>query len=874
MMSANPTTRVLAIEDDLGLSRLIQRRLERAGYDVECAFSAEDGLQRWAEGGFQVLLTDHILPNKTGLDVLRALAEQGDMPPVVMITGGGSEHVAVEALKLGASEYIVKDTAGNFLDLLPTVLEQVLRQAQVRQEHRAAVEALRTSEDRYRSVVEDQTDLIFRADIQGSITFANPAFRRFFDFPAGMPEIPLEASPFAADRMRLMQLAAQLTPENATASIEQHIQDKHLGEHRINWTFRGIFDPSGTLIEVQGVGWDITERYAMEEQLRQSELKLRTLFQRSNDFLFLTDETGRITNWNAAGEALTGFSINDVQGKYIWDIQYQLIHPENRSPEKYQKVYAALSRLLTLDESEYSGKIVESELHAKDGSTRISQQKITVIPTQKGRTLFGIIRDITEYARAARELRERDLRLRMIAENILDVICETDLNGMLRYVSPSSLTVFGCLPETLLGMSVQRFFAHTDQPDFGSFLAQVSSQNIPGKIEHHFQRPDGSLIWLESIASPLKNEAGALAGIVINSRDITQRKEAEESLRVLNQELSTWVSELEHRNSEVTTINEMGEMLQSCQSWPDAFQVVSRYAQRLFPSQAGALFSYTESKEWMEAAVSWGSPQQTGLSFGPQDCWALRRGRVHRLDPAHSPLFCAHSQKPAPGEAALHSICIPLIAQTESLGIFYLELAPGQSLNHWEALAVMVADRIALALANLGLRVTLHEQAIRDPLTKCFNRRFMEATLEREVTSAQRHERPLALIMLDIDHFKHFNDHFSYAAGDALLVELADLLLQNVRSSDVVCRYGGEEFMLILLESNLDNALRRASEIQILIRNLRIIHRGQPLGAVTVSLGVASFPQHGTTGEELLRSVDTALHHAKNTGRDRISIAE
>jgi diguanylate cyclase (GGDEF)-like protein len=189
-------------------------------------------------------------------------------------------------------------------------------------------------------------------------------------------------------------------------------------------------------------------------------------------------------------------------------------------------------------------------------------------------------------------------------------------------------------------------------------------------------------------------------------------------------------------------------------------------------------------------------------------------------------------------------------------------------------LAVTVAEQFALALANVRLRETLRGQSIRDPLTGLFNRRYMEETLERELRRAERERRPLSLILLDIDRFKDFNDSFGHEAGDAVLASLGALLRNASRAGDVACRYGGEEFVLILPEATLPDARRRAEEIREGIRGLRVTHGGRLLEGVRCSMGVAAYPEHGEVGGALLRATDAALYRAKREGRDQVALAE
>jgi diguanylate cyclase (GGDEF)-like protein/PAS domain S-box-containing protein len=170
----------------------------------------------------------------------------------------------------------------------------------------------------------------------------------------------------------------------------------------------------------------------------------------------------------------------------------------------------------------------------------------------------------------------------------------------------------------------------------------------------------------------------------------------------------------------------------------------------------------------------------------------------------------------------------------------------------------------ALAEAE-GLRRELREQAIRDPLTGLFNRRFLEETLDREVARATRAKSSLGVVMLDLDKFKLLNDTFGHSAGDVVLREVGHLLRENVRAADVACRYGGDEFIIVMPDTTPGNAARKGSLLLDMLR-----HKPSPL---EYSMGVVSFPAHGATGAELLRAADAALYRAKQAGGGRIVVA-
>lgn len=202
----------------------------------------------------------------------------------------------------------------------------------------------------------------------------------------------------------------------------------------------------------------------------------------------------------------------------------------------------------------------------------------------------------------------------------------------------------------------------------------------------------------------------------------------------------------------------------------------------------------------------------------------------------------------------------------------YADDAWEDSFESKHILATRISGQYALFLVNLRLRETLRIEAIRDPLTSLYNRRHMEAALEREAFRAARYNSHLGIIMLDIDHFKEVNDTYGHEAGDMVLHELGKFLLSNTRGEDMACRYGGEEFLLIMSEASLRMTQKRAQELWSKIRRFHLEYRGIAL-PLTISIGVASLPDHGPTVKDVLKAADTALYQAKAEGRDRIVVA-
>ncbi|MDE3118926.1 MAG: diguanylate cyclase, partial [Nitrospirota bacterium] len=403
------------------------------------------------------------------------------------------------------------------------------------------------------------------------------------------------------------------------------------------------------------------------------------------------------------------------------------------------------------------------------------------------------------------------------------------------------------------------------------------------RIEHFEtvrQRKDGTLLDASLMISPIKDAEGAVIGVSTIVRDISDRKRAEKTLEHTNRELVARIQDLEHQSCQIMLLSQLGELLQSCHTVEEVYAVIGTYAPQLFPDEAGFLGIMSESGSLVEAVVTWHPPLASKTDFRLDECWALRQARLHAVGETRAGPFCQHLDRPFP----LGYLCVPIMAESETLGLLYVQSgrhAPARAVrptdlsdSSTQRMAQAMAQHIALAIANLKLRAVLRAQAIRDPLTGLFNRRYLTELLELELRRAQRSRYSVGMIMLDIDHFKRVNDTFGHQAGDMLLQEFAALLKTNCRGGDIVARFGGEEFVLVLPAASLADAARRAETLREASGDLQLVRDHRTLGPVTVSLGVAVFPDHGTTGEALIQAADAALYRAKQGGRNRVLTAD
>lgn len=314
-------------------------------------------------------------------------------------------------------------------------------------------------------------------------------------------------------------------------------------------------------------------------------------------------------------------------------------------------------------------------------------------------------------------------------------------------------------------------------------------------------------------------------------------------------------------------LTRMTQRMQGCDTVAGLEQVVRRFVPEILPQLSGRLYLLDRERNVMVEGCSWSQPRSLAAEFAPTACWALRRGSEHRSAGAQIDVPCAHvgDLDPMP-----ESICIPLNAQGGTLGLLYFELRDGfRMADVPEPHLEMLAENIALALDNLRLRDALRDLALADPLTTLANRRHLDVVLaELAVTPDQ----PISCIMIDVDHFKRFNDEHGHEAGDAVLRAVGEALRKVVRQGDLAFRYGGEEFTVLLPGMDAVQAAERAEQIRAHIASLNLRFGDRDLGQVTVSAGVAGASDKSGT-ERLVQRADAALLDAKRGGRNRIVAA-
>jgi len=469
------------------------------------------------------------------------------------------------------------------------------------------------------------------------------------------------------------------------------------------------------------------------------------------------------------------------------------------------------------------------------------------------------------------QLRESEIRYRRLFETAKDgILILNGDTGRIVDANPFLQDMLGYPESELIGKALWEIGPVKDIPASQEAMRELQKNEYIRYEDIPLETKAGDRKHVEFVSNVYLVDGWRV--IQCNIRDITERKHAEAQVLAVNEELLLIVNELQRRDTEMQLLNHMNELLQSCVTEVEAYKVITLTMGELFSGDNGCLAVVHGKNQDLERVACWGPDEILTTSFSLEDCWALRRGQLHEFVDLQTGLLCDHfTQPPQSGY-----LCLPLTVQGETLGVLSLmDGTPRQGTHQMshQQLAITVGEAIKLSLSNLRLREELRQQAVHDPLTGLFNRRYLDETLPRELYRAQRQKLPLCVVMLDIDGFKQFNDSFGHGPGDALLREFAGVLREHLRKSDISCRYGGDEFLLVLPDSSIADTQQRVEQIRVFLRELQQVPHGeQEQGVITLSAGIASVPEHGSTMSELLKAADEAMYAAKQAGRDRIVV--
>jgi diguanylate cyclase (GGDEF)-like protein/PAS domain S-box-containing protein len=496
--------------------------------------------------------------------------------------------------------------------------------------------------------------------------------------------------------------------------------------------------------------------------------------------------------------------------------------------------------------------------------------------------------------------KESEQLFRTLAEAVPQITWAAYSDGAHEFFGTRWYDYTGLTAEQSRGSGWKTAVHPDDVATIDSTWKDSSASGKPYEIEYRFRSAEGLYRWFLGRANPIRDEHGVIVKWFGTCTDIEEQKHNQQVLedeirqrteqladantrlqeeawekdlarRQLDEQHEKMMSELTQRSQRATLLAKMGELLQSCVTKEEVFAAALGFAPKIFPSSRGAVALMNHARSLVEVAGTWQSCEIPWTVFEPSSCWALRTSHPHLVEAGDMTAPCAH----ASGVKTSY-VCVPIMAQGEALGVLHFQAAEASAAVSDSELSFRTtfAGQVGLSVANIRLREALRTQSIKDALTGLYNRRYLEEMLDREIRRAVRASQPLGILMIDVDHFKKFNDTYGHDAGDTVLREAASFFTRSVRVEDIACRFGGEEFVIILPTADLSAAQMRAERIRSKISDLTVLHQGSSLGRITISVGVAGLPMHGTSPKELLEAADAALYRAKKAGRDRVVVAE
>lgn len=450
-----------------------------------------------------------------------------------------------------------------------------------------------------------------------------------------------------------------------------------------------------------------------------------------------------------------------------------------------------------------------------------------------------------------------------------------DIHGYIRLVNIKAEEVIGASRKDLIGTPLETLLTERHRELYlryaSDFLNSSNTRPMVQSVDLMANRKDGSEFPVEIGLNAIQTQDGRM--LLAYLVDTSQIRRQQGALRQFKRQLNHSLAAIQDRNRELNMMGEMVEILGRCTNPSDAHSVINEFVQHLYPQQSGAIYQFSESRQRMEPIARWGIAPPGEQHLELESCWGVKRLKPHKVEESNgNRLFCQHIETKE--TSGFSYLCIPMQAQGDLCGLLHVRYPSAQLPEGALTVAETLADQLALALANLEMRRKLNTQSLRDPLTRLYSLSYMDEALKREVRHASRTGSKLGILLLDVDHFAAFNEKFGRQVGDSYLKTLATTLFGGLRQEEIACRAGGDEFCLILVDAGLDDCQRLAEKLRTASRKTPVEHLDRPSKPPTLSIGIAHFPEHGRTPEELLQSARQAMKSAKEKGDQQISLPD
>jgi diguanylate cyclase (GGDEF)-like protein/PAS domain S-box-containing protein len=728
-------------------------------------------------------------------------------------------------------------------------------------ERRQIAAELEESGERFRAIGQHALDAIIISGPDGEVVYWNAAAESTFGY--------------TADEMAGRSILKILAPERYREQVlERYVHFVTTGEGDVpgKTVSLAALRKDGTEFPIElsvsamnlggirhalGIARDVTERVKAAAALSEREAELREAQRVAHVGSWAYDPQTGTTQWSDELYRIFG---RDTGPPAPTSAEYAKL----LTPESFTLMTEALQKCTEREEP--FG--IDLELSRPDGQTGWVSMRGEVRRTANGQVrLGGTIQDISARRHAEQVARDGEAMFRSLVEQNTSGIFIVAEDGTIVYLNPRGLTMLGFSDtNSAIGQPLRDFVVDADQAAVAAAMqALIDRKRDFAEVVLKLRRAnDGALAVLAQAVYGTFREKHVIITAVV---DITERQRAENEIAKLNEQLAATVVVLRRREHDQTEIAKLSDLLQACATTSEVYPIVAATAESLFPQASGALARAEKGTHDLTRVAAWGADQVTEADFLIEDCWALRTGQRREVKGPGSAAQCRHFSRTPHGPY----ICMPLIVQGQTSGLLHFSLGEGGVVDD-ELRQTMQSfgDVVKLSLVNIEQLELLGQQAIRDHLTGLFNRRYLVETLPREVRRAQRSGSPLTIAMLDIDFFKKFNDEYSHDAGDKVLSELGLVLKQGLRAEDIACRYGGEEFVIVLPECDLATARARLLQICLVVRGKAPVFRGRTLPNITLSVGMATLSGALPTAESLITAADNAMYMAKSKGRDRI----
>lgn len=578
------------------------------------------------------------------------------------------------------------------------------------------------------------------------------------------------------------------------------------------------------------------------ERLRQ----LARAVEQSPVTVVITDTQGIIEYVNPRFTQTTGYPFDEAIGK-----NPRILKSGEMAAEEYTRLWATLT----------AGGEWRGEFHNRKKNGELYWESATISPIKDERGnithYLAIKEDITEGKRVQAALRESEQYARSIIESSLDMIITIDNQRRITEFNPAAEQVFGYTRAQVLGEHVNLLYA-----DHAEGRAVHQTVLLNGKLVQEIwnKRKNGEIFPAYLSAAIMRNEQGEMLGIVGLSRDITQVKRANEMLA--------------RRVAELEALRQASLSLTASLDLPAVLESILDNTMRLMPgAQDSHIYLYVDGQltfgtsQWHDGrqGEEWASPRQDGLTYT-----VARSGEAIIVpDFQTHPLY---ANMTTGWQGAI--IGLPLKIADRVVGVMSIAFTEPRDFSEEDLRALrLLADQAAIGIENARLYNQVQQLAITDPLTGCYNRRGFVQLGEVEFNRAWRFNRPLAVLMIDVDHYKQLNDTYGHAIGDQILAAMVDCYRANLRTVDIVGRYGGEEFVVLLPEVDLRTALRVAERLRAAVAAMSV-PVNDPGIRVTISVGVAILTRNTPDLDALVKRADQAQYRAKQAGRNQVAVSE